>query len=61
MGIATTNEELLTQRDFARAYPRHLRRLRAGEIDKLVITTKGKMEAVVLTVEEYEKLTDGKS
>jgi hypothetical protein len=58
MGIPTQNEEMIGARDFAREYPKQMKRLASGEIEKLVITSHGKLQAVVLTVEDYEKLLD---
>lgn len=56
MGIPIQNEEIITARDFSREYPKQMKRLESGEIEKLVITSHGKMVAVVQTVADYEKL-----
>lgn len=56
MSLPLRNEELLTPRDFAREYVRQMKRLQRGQVEKLVIQRKGKLEAVVLRVEDYESL-----
>lgn len=60
MGIPTQNEEMISARDFARQYPAQMKRLASGEVDKLVITNHGKMQAVVQTVASYERLLDAR-
>lgn len=55
-GIPLDNDEIVTPRDLQRKLNGHLARLQAGDIDKLVLMRGSTMEAVVLRVEDYEKL-----
>lgn len=59
MAIKTSNEEWVTPRDIAREWGRHLQRLADGEVEKLVIVKGTEMKAVVLPIEEYERLLGG--
>lgn len=61
MGIETENAELVGSREFYRTYATQMKRLEAGEIEKIVLTRRGQMIGVLLTPEQYEKLADGKS
>jgi hypothetical protein len=45
----------------SREYGRQIERLQRGEVEKLVIFKRGKIEAVMLSPERYAELTDGKS
>lgn len=54
-------DEVISARQLAREYADQLGRIEEGEIDKLVVMRKGKMEAVVLRYEDYEKLMDERS
>lgn len=49
-------DELLPAKTAARELPRALRRLESGEAEQLVITTRNKPRAVLITVERYEQL-----
>lgn len=53
------NEEMVTARELGRDYAKLMKRLAEGEIGKFVITKHGKIEAVVLSAEDYEALVDG--
>lgn len=53
--------EIVSPRELARDYSRQLRRLRDGEVEKLVIMRMGKIESVVLRGEDYEKLVNERS
>lgn len=57
MSITTSNSELVTPRDIQRAWNKHLARLEDGAVGKLVIVKGTEMKAVVLTVDEYERLS----
>lgn len=61
MGIPVKNEEMVSVRDLARTYASLIDRLSGGEVRKLVLMKHGKMEAVVITPEEYERLLDEQS
>ncbi len=54
--IETSNEEMVAVRDFQRQFSKKLKDLELGEVEKLVLTRYGKMEAVVMTVEDYARL-----
>lgn len=54
------NGELVSARDLARTYATLMDQLASGEIEKVVVTKHGKMEAVLIPVDRYEALTGGK-
>lgn len=54
-------QEIISARELARGYSAHLRRLRKGEVEKLVVMRMGKIEMVVLRGEDYEKLVNERS
>lgn len=53
--MKVTNEEMLTPRELRRALSEHLERLDDGQVEKLVLTQRGKMKYVVIPVERYEQ------
>lgn len=55
MGIVTDNSELVSSRFFYRNYAKMMNKLTDGEIEKIVLTKRGKMVGVILTPEAYEK------
>lgn len=61
MGIVTENRELVSSRFFYRNYARMMNKLAEGEIDKIVLTKRGKMVGVILTPETYEKVVGERS
>jgi hypothetical protein len=61
VSIEMGNEEIVSPRDLSREYGRQIERLQRGEVEKLVIFKRGKIEAVMLSPERYAELTDGKS
>jgi hypothetical protein len=54
-------KEIISPRELARSYSRQFRRLRRGEVEKLVIMRQGKIESVVLRGDDYERLVNGRS
>jgi hypothetical protein len=56
MGIPVDNSELVTVVDFRRSMTRFIDELREGEREKVILTRHGRMQCVVLTIPEYEKL-----
>jgi hypothetical protein len=54
--VSVTNAELATVREAMRAMHRLLDRLDDGELEKIVLTQRNQMRAVVLTVERYAEL-----
>lgn len=56
MGVPLRNEELVSVRSLARAYSQLVDDLVEGRLEKVVVTRHGKMEAVLITVQEYERL-----
>lgn len=56
--MRTTNDELVTTRDFRRAQAGHLDRLEAGDVKKLVLMKNNEMRFVLLPVRTYEQLTE---
>lgn len=53
------NSELVSARDLSRNYASLIERLVKGELEKVVITKHGKLEAVVVTTARYEAMTGG--
>jgi hypothetical protein len=54
--VRITNAELATVREAMRELPRLLAELDAGTIEKLVLTQRNQMRAVLVTVERYSEL-----
>jgi len=54
--LRVTNGELATVRDAMRELPRLLAQLDAGAVDKLVLTQRNQMRAVLVSVERYSEL-----
>jgi antitoxin (DNA-binding transcriptional repressor) of toxin-antitoxin stability system len=55
-GVKVSNPELATVREAMRELSRLLDQLDAGEIEKVVLTQRNQMRAVLLTVERYAEL-----
>jgi prevent-host-death family protein len=51
-------EEMVTATDAVRNFSSVLKRIRDKEIEKVVIVKNNKFEAVMINVEEYEKMKD---
>lgn len=49
-------DELLPAKTAVRQLPQALARLESGDVEHLVITTRNKLRAVLVTVERYERL-----
>jgi hypothetical protein len=54
--VRITNAELATVREAMRELPRLLAELDAGAIEKLVLTQRNQMRAVLVSVERYNEL-----
>lgn len=54
--LRVSNPELATVRDAMRQLNRLLDRLDAGELEKIVLTQRNQMRAVILTPERYSQL-----
>jgi hypothetical protein len=54
--IAITNGELATVREAARELGRLLDQLDEGELEKIVLTQRNQMRAVLLTIDRYAEL-----
>jgi PHD/YefM family antitoxin component YafN of YafNO toxin-antitoxin module len=54
--VRVTNAELATVREAMRELHRLLDQLEQGELDKVVLTQRNQMRAVVLTLERYAEL-----
>lgn len=56
--ISVSNDELISARDFQRELGKRTDALKENDdVEKIVITKHGKMEFVVLTVADYERLS----
>jgi PHD/YefM family antitoxin component YafN of YafNO toxin-antitoxin module len=54
--LRVSNPELATVRDAMRELNRLLAKLEAGELEKVVLTQRNQMRAVLLTPERYSEL-----
>lgn len=54
--VRVSNQELATVREAMRELHRLLAQLEAGELEKIVLTQKNQMRAVLITVERYSEL-----
>jgi PHD/YefM family antitoxin component YafN of YafNO toxin-antitoxin module len=54
--VRVANAELATVRDAMRELNRMLAALDAGEVEKIVLTQRNQMRAVLVTVERYSQL-----
>ena len=54
--VKVTNAELATVREAMRELPRLLAQLEAGTLNKLVLTQRNQMRAVLVSVERYSEL-----
>ena len=54
--VRVTNAELATVREAMRELHRLLDQLEQGEVDKVVLTQRNQMRAVLLTLERYAEL-----
>jgi PHD/YefM family antitoxin component YafN of YafNO toxin-antitoxin module len=55
-GVRVSNQELATVREAMRELHRLLAALEHGELDKVVLTQKNQMRAVLITLERYSEL-----
>ena len=55
-GVRVSNQELATVRGAMRELNRLLAQLEAGELEKVVLTQKNQMRAVLISVERYSEL-----
>ncbi len=55
-GVRVSNQELATVREAMRELNRLLAQLEAGKLEKVVLTQKNQMRAVLITVERYSEL-----
>jgi PHD/YefM family antitoxin component YafN of YafNO toxin-antitoxin module len=56
--VEVSNDELHTIRDAMRELHRMVEALGSGELEKVVLTHRNQMRAVVVSVEEYARLRD---
>jgi hypothetical protein len=54
--VRVSNQELATVREAMRELNRLLAQLEAGELEKVVLTQRNQMRAVLITVERYSEL-----
>jgi hypothetical protein len=57
--VEVSNDELYTVRDAMRELHRMVEQLDRGELEKVVLTHRNRMRAVVVSVDEYAKLRRG--
>lgn len=55
-GVRVSNQELTTVREAMRELSRLLAQLDAGELEKVVLTQRNQMRAVLITLERYAQL-----
>ncbi len=56
--IAFTKEEVIAATDVVRNFSSELKSLTSGEKKKLVIVKNNRFEAVIVPIEEYERMCD---
>ena len=56
MEIPVENSELRTVREAMREMTAILSQLESGEVEKIVLTSKGKMQGVLISIETYSRL-----
>ena len=56
--VEVSNDELHTIRDAMRELHRMVEALGSGELEKVVLTHRNQMRAVVVSVDEYARLRD---
>ena len=56
--VRVSNPELATVREAMRHLNRLLTQLEAGELEKVVLTQRNRMRAVLITVEHYAELEE---
>lgn len=54
--VRVSNQELATVREAMRELSRLLAQLEAGELEKVVLTQRNQMRAVLITLERYAQL-----
>jgi PHD/YefM family antitoxin component YafN of YafNO toxin-antitoxin module len=54
--VRVSNPELVTVREFMRDTPALLQRLDASEVEKLVVTQRNQMRAVIVSTERWAEL-----
>ena len=54
--VRVSNQELATVREAMRELSRLLAQLQAGELEKVVLTQRNQMRAVLITLERYSEL-----
>ena len=54
--VRVSNQELATVREAMRELNRLLAQLEAGELEKVVLTQRNQMRAVLITLERYSQL-----
>lgn len=59
--VEVSNDELHTVRDAMRELHRMVDALDSGELEKVVLTHRNRMRAVVLSIEEYATLSRARS
>ncbi len=53
-----TQEEVITATDVVRNFSSELKSLTSGEKEKLVIVKNNRFEAVIIPIEEYERMSE---
>lgn len=53
-----TQEEVISATDVVRNFSSELKSLTSGEKDKLVIVKNNRFEAVIIPIEEYERMSE---
>jgi hypothetical protein len=57
MEVAVRNDQLLPVREASRYLGQQIDRLERGDVDKIVIMNRTRMAAILLSIEEYGRLT----
>jgi prevent-host-death family protein len=56
--VTYTKDEIVTATDIVRNFSQELRSLTSGEKKKIVVVKNNRFEAVIIPLEEYEKMSE---
>ncbi len=54
--VAYENDELISSSDFAKKFGMYLAQIKSGDVEKLAVLKNNRIEAVILSKDNYEEL-----